>query len=458
MKKTAIYYFSLAAILAGSVSSCREADLGFSSEEIARVKFEKEYNENFEREYGKIAPGHTWGFGEGELTRGTRGTSTNRYKIVRQPGYVDLPGGGRDNFTVDPQCVQGSNTMSEKQFAGHNCPAEITTLEKIYVFWYLRKHPDVVNTDCPFDNYFMQDLHQDPYPGGYNEDGSYSGDVHCPGWGQMNNLHFDEIHFNDFNGTGYSPDYYVTNTQITTPYYEDSWGTGDVKRTNHYSYYYIPPFNGKFKLEDETEYEIDFLGGCYLCFDYEGNKPNEGTSKPRDKVYDDWVIKLTAGQYATWRVFCEDLGSTLDLDFNDLVFDYVQYSHGLEITIKALVGTLKIDMIVGPVTEHIKTGNSIQQTVNDRYYFSGASLSDVQIAVESVDGKGTCFIANTPSRAPYLLKVAAGTAWPSENQRIEHKYPTFKTYVSSPTSAPDWWDNFNIADITPGDEQYHTNN
>lgn len=470
MKKIAIYYFSLAAIVGGSLASCQEADLGFSAEEIAQAKFEKEYQENFERDYGKIAPGHTWGFDAKVMTRSN--TAPTRYKLEHcfddtgvnytENHNVQLPDGSWDNGTVTWKCRPafmyqeggGTEDFDERNYAGLNYPGHVSQAEKEYVFYYLRTHPDKGITTCPLDNYFMQDLHQDPFPSPAANENSAT--EHCPGWGYMNNLYFDNNHFQDFNGTQYSPDYYVVHTNVVNPSYQDSYGTNGnpslaVTRYNRYRYYYIPPFTGTIPADQTSTgnaITIDYPGGFYLCFDYESYKEIDGNKEycpfgHPDKIYNDWVIKLTAGQYDTHRVFCEDLGSTFDLDFNDLVFDYVYYGPGIEVKVLALVGTLPISMSYNTQVENIKTSNTIQESVNKTYFFSGASdIKSIEIAVSTV-GRGTCWMKNVEGKAPYMIQVPAGTAWPAEHQRIENKYPDFSKYVTNPQEQPFFWGEFN---------------
>ncbi len=80
-------------------------------------------------------------------------------------------------------------------------------------------------------------------------------------------------------------------------------------------------------------------------------------------------------------------------------------------------------------------------------------ISEIDIIVSTAD-KGNCFIANTPGKAPYLLRVDPDVDWPTENQRIERKYPDFTQYVSAPEVQPFWWGNIeDYPDITPDNGQ-----
>ena len=83
----------------------------------------------------------------------------------------------------------------------------------------------------------------------------------------------------------------------------------------------------------------------------------------------------------------------------------------------------------------------------DVIYVDKAITASDLISVKT--NRGTCFIANTPGEAPYLLRCDITTDWPAENQRIENKYPNFTFYVNE-NRAPFWWgDTDNYPDITP---------
>lgn len=457
MKKTAIYYFSLAAILAGSFSSCREADLGFNEEEIAKAAFEKEYKENFERDYGKIAPGHTWGFMNPFGTRTDGGDPTiidpypgvsNQYRIVRDAS--GNPTGGQSEHIGGGG---GYNQDVLGEYAYKYAPPAITEAEQTYVRDYVYSHPNDGFTSCPLNNYFIQNLGLNPhtYPGVDNNNNSKT----------INNEHmdllvFDQVHFESFNnGTGY--DYYVTNTEIKDPNYhcsDNKDDLGPIAIKNEYDVEYT--YTAK-QVHNAYRYYLVPGYGLYLCFDYATNSQNGAYCG--DGRYDDWILKITPGLNEKFRVFCEDLGSTLDLDFNDLVFDYafIPGINKISIEIKSLGGTLPIslggkDLKGDNLTCNLNVTNNVgSETLNRNipvFYLDYSTIESVPIIVKN-NQRGECFIANTTGGAPYLLRVPANTAWPGENVRIETVYSDFKFYVTDGT--PFWWGNLtDYPNITPG--------
>lgn len=432
MKKNAIYYFSLAAILAGSFSSCREADLGFSAEEIAYAKFEKEYNENFEKDYGKIAPGHTWGF-EIDTRAKTRATqeASHQYRVVRNS----------DGTARIESIIGGVDGDADYTYASKNYPPAITEAEKKYVFKYLAEHPNQGSTTCALDNYFLQNLGQ-YVENEYTTTPDQNGQTHqVKNTNNMNQLTFDQVHFQTYNASiGY--DYYVTNTEIKDPQYHDNYGSSFILTDKSYRYYYIP-----------GDPSINFPGGCYLCFDYITTNKDDKSKYLGDGVYNDWVIKIYPGENDLGRVFCEDLGSTLDLDFNDLVFDYCNYgttaNPNVYIQVRALLGTLEID-----IENHVirsADDMTIHDNVNGPSFFIDKLVTTEGLIWVKGDNnrfpgsngwnKSTWNIYNNPGKAPYMLRVAPNTPWTAENQRIDDKYPNFKEYVVAPEKQPTWWKN-----------------
>lgn len=304
-------------------------------------------------------------------------------------------------------------------------------------------HPDQGALTCDMGSYIIYNL-------GYLNNGANVG--------HMDELYFDDEHFQSYNGSqGY--DYYVTNTDIRDPYYHDTQKTGDEFNVhNHYRFYYIP-----------ADPAANFKGGLYLCFDYKD--PSSGF----DKVFNDWVLKIAPGEGETYgeqhRVFCEDLGDAWDLDFNDLVFDYIELASNVTaIHVIGLAGTLPLwfDNIDGKGTKKIvrADGDWEPRLILDEYdeeyripvfYINRPITSTDLIAVKGKKqnfptiytnngkdaiNKGTCFIFNTPGKAPYLIQVPVGTTWADEGERIEKHFKNFPAYVSDPYKNTHWWINY----------------
>lgn len=139
------------------------------------------------------------------------------------------------------------------------------------------------------------------------------------------------IHTNDFNGTS-------------------GWGWGRQNETREFGEWWqkekynkngvffcnvdcsqITAQSSKDGSKDHDKWIIvslkgDDYEGTYLGFDFEslGNNPNEKYAA--NGICNDWIIKITPSttdisKYENYRIMCEDLGASFDVDYNDLVLD-----------------------------------------------------------------------------------------------------------------------------------------
>lgn len=174
-----------------------------------------------------------------------------------------------------------------------------------------------------------------------------------------------------------------------------------------------------------------------------------------DKTYTFWCFKCSpSGTYADFiwwvqeapgiatykyskRYFVEDLGAVgaSDIDFNDIVFDVVEYTDGKqECIIRALGGTLPITITVcgktwskpaDKVGNMINTGadgNDIDYGMEiDKFSISGWTINDnSNVSVSVQDKDGFKFITGFPEDGEIPLMVAFSIAkhWKAERQPI----------------------------------------
>lgn len=432
-------YFALSVTLLATAvfSGCREADLGFSEEAISREKFEKAYTENFEKEYGKISAEQSWGFTSTNC--GTRAGSESyyHYRLVQNDNWdtqksITAQDGKNYEMQIEVTNKDWSPVEEDKTFVSANYQGPVQQPEKDYVRQYLIDHPDEGDTSCALDSYIIYNL-------GYLNNGANVG--------HMDELYFDEEHFQSYNGSiGY--DYYVTNTDITDPWYRDSENSKEIH--DHYRFYFIPGY------------------GLYLCFDYGGKEQDKF-----DNIYNDWVLKIQPGDMsrlnAARRVFCEDLGSTHDLDFNDVVYDYIQYTEKLaEIKVYAVCGTLPIYFTINgsqdfKMTYYSENGwghnNDFSrkeihaicggESYKNQIYYNSTPYADLKVECSDImslgimretdDGKPWyCIPSEQVGKTPFLIACPVGTEPQAEDQNISLKYPKFIGYPSNPYI--EWWD------------------
>ncbi len=135
--------------------------------------------------------------------------------------------------------------------------------------------------------------------------------------------------------------------------------------------------------------------GYYLGFDYECHKTTDNVHKERDYHYNNWIVKISpSNPYISdhkWhRIMCEDLGSTDDYDFNDLVFDVYYTGTGADadpyiahIRIQASGGTLPIyigQKDYAHETHRLLQGNNVEYNASTNLY------SPINVGYSSVRG------------------------------------------------------------------------
>lgn len=163
----------------------------------------------------------------------------------------------------------------------------------------------------------------------------------------------------------------------------------------------------------------------------------------------------------SWIVACEDLGSTDDFDFNDIVFSvsYVNGATTAEVTPLAAGGTLAANIILngtnlgeihawlgGKAGSMINTGAGAtgagaSKTVTvDAGFAMSDNMGGFSIQVIKEDGTTTVDVtAPGQGTAPQMICVPGGWAWPTERSNISVAYPQFGAWGSNYNSAVEWY-------------------
>ncbi|MBR6975188.1 MAG: DUF4842 domain-containing protein [Bacteroidaceae bacterium] len=254
---------------------------------------------------------------------------------------------------------------------------------------------------------------------------------------------------------------------------------------------------------DETWWDhyrlVNLHGNWYVGFDFESKMKGEtdfDKDIPRDHIYNDWIVKIIPGTGTIQpkertntiqrRIMCEDLGSTFDFDFNDLVFD-VKYTReekfennawvaknsdgkwDATITLQAVGGTLPIYITNFDEKEYdahelmggTKSSNGTYSPVNvgtsathdpvtlDMVRVTSTNPDNIVIRVTSPDkeergaDKVTTMILPSPSGrqsfgenlAPQKICMPVDVRWTKEYQQIEWAYPHFAEWVQNQKGA-----------------------
>lgn len=239
---------------------------------------------------------------------------------------------------------------------------------------------------------------------------------------------------------------------------------------------------------------VNLHGNWYVGFDFESEMKGDtdyDKDIPRDYKYNDWIVKIIPGTGTIQpkertntiqrRIMCEDLGSTFDFDFNDLVFD-VKYTReekfennawvaknsdgkwDATITLQAVGGTLPIYITNFDEKEYdahklmggTKSSNGTYSPVNvgtnathdpvtlDMVRVTSTNPDNIVIRVTSPDAINrpdatkTLELPSPSGRqnfgenlAPMKICVPKDVRWTKEYQQIEWAYPGFAEWVQS---------------------------
>lgn len=397
----------------------------------------KNYAEAFVQQFGQPAANQTWGFGE--TTRATR--AITRGSVSKPNGDGSWP--GRDQSFKDI------------------IPAPISEGEAAFVTEWFENNPGfTTETEIHWKNFFVQNVSGKEYENSiwYHNNGTTEyfteGD---------NNRKFklDELkvgykngeltHISDFNST-------TVGTADNLRYIEGSMTDDFEYNVSFYNYKSHNFKMAKLTYNGKTAYYVGFTAWC--------EKPDNGTIEfgAQRKTYcDDWIIKLVPGVGESinedevieqGRIFCEDLGTIGDFDFNDVVFDAYLYESGkIEIDVLAAGGTLPIavagvDIKIGKMSNTgVNNGRDTQHisiSAEDAAKNEWNSLISIPIVVtrditDAVDGSYE--LNAEEGKAPQKICVPLTTDWVDEYENINKAYPDFAKWVKNQVTREDCFAN-----------------
>lgn len=260
-------------------------------------------------------------------------------------------------------------------------------------------------------------------------------------------------------------------------YQKDINGNIDTNRGNVMSTAW--KYNGKYfmGMEDKAYYVDADLNDVVFWV--------EGDFTPDQEIPEVPSTTTPQERVQSWILACEDLGSTDDYDFNDIVLEVTKVDEyevtkennvevakaykGSKLVAKCLAagGTLPAniyynDKLIGEAHAMLgesNTGKMINTTtitntpieyVVDESIDQNWTLSDnkekFQIVVKADDKTGNAALISAPTQgeAPQMIIVPGDWQWPTERAHIEEAYPNFKNWNSN-ASFTDWY-NTKVAD------------
>ena len=186
----------------------------------------------------------------------------------------------------------------------------------------------------------------------------------------------------------------------------------------------------------------------YIIKEYKGEYYlGMGYNNTDKKQYDAWIIKIVPAtainpNETRGRIFCEDLGNTGDIDFNDIVFDAVIKKNGsIEVEVLAAGGTLPV--WIGGVQVNLgeMTNTGVNNEIPAQKFTIPASKGYQtlkQIPVEVQNGDLKYELTAEYGEAPGKICTYINVPWADEYVKISKAYTEFKTWVNG--AAPvDWF-------------------
>lgn len=416
-----INFGAMLAIAAGAVtfnSSCSSNDVPSYDPSAEKTAL---YQENFVKTFGNIDPKNDWGFGE-NIPSNPKPTKAANTNANEWGGYVEVP---------DP--------LTEAQIA------TVTS-------WFA-SHPNPQGIAVNWSDFFVQQVSSTEY--GKNMDLLTCGTA--------------EEHINNFNGGDGSTNGNVCywqdpNDQNKRLYRSDKIQFMVNSSTECFGYHesrgtFNQQYNDKYVIIPGSMIDSSVAGMYFVGFDYNSSKgENSAENINADGYYNDWIVKITPGLYTKGdRVMCEDLGTTADYDFNDIVFDVVNDGNGYPggsgaatiIIVRAAGGTLAATIAEKEI--HGLFGVETSSMVNTGVKTAPVAIFRIQQVANAKEVKvmvgndtGTWELKTATGAAPQKICVPNGTRWNKEYKSIVLSYPDFENYVQDAAANEQWYNN--IAD------------
>ena len=381
------------------------------------------YQENFVKTFGNIDPKNDWGFGQ------------------------DIP--------CAPKPTKGVNANANEWGGYVEVPEPLTEAQIATVTNWFASHPNPQGIAVNWSDFFVQQVSSTEY--GKNMDLLTCGTA--------------EDHINNFNGGDGSTNGNVCywqdpNNENNRLYRSDKIQFMVNSSTECFGYHesrgtFNQQYNDKYVIIPGSMIDSSVAGMYFVGFDYNSSKgPNSPENINADGYYNDWIVKITPGLYTPkgQRIMCEDLGTTADFDFNDIVVDVYNDWRGYPgnngaaatiVTVRAAGGTLPATVAGKDI--HELFGVSTKDMVNTGIKTAPVAIfripqvinaKDIKIMVGNDDG--TWELKTATGAAPQKIVVPSTTRWNKEYKSIVNSYPDFRNYVQDAYGFAKWY--LNVAD------------
>ena len=420
-----------------------------SSDDDIAINKEQQYKAVFEKEFGKVDPNQTWGFGEkttrGEwVNRNQWGEFESQGKVNSEQSYLSIP----KNVTPQEQTLVVTEFSKKREGATNTIQLNWTDFFVTQVYdganTYTDKSGGSLTTSSNMNHLCVRKAE-----GGISSTGKLEP---ASAWEHVNDYNngMQTSNFGDIKGHTF-----MANSGTMEFAYHN------VKDSKYHNEYIIIP---------GADIDKSLAGYYYIGFDFYAHgtdmyPANKNMDVDRDWVFNDWIVRISPGEFAGQkRIYVEDLISgslknvdKSDWDFNDAVFDAYVYYNGKSdesyaiITLRAAGGTLPLTIAGREV--HELFGVSQTTMVNTgvgadvppvQFRIPGSELTsddanDIKVIVTNAEGEKIELRAEK-GEATQKFAVPAGkhVKWMKERQHISTGYENFSKYVKN-ASITEWW-------------------
>lgn len=417
IKKSIFKVFVFATAMTGAIvlSSCSHDDATYSPEEVQQAKHAQDvakYEQAFVKMLGQPAANQCWDFTKGGTFTATRGANDNN-SLNAWPSYSAYTYGFFDNY------ITGANDPL------HECDINSiykNDIDEIIDAIAEAEEKEEYKTWPPTGTYLFRTF-ATVKNSGTKKDKYYSIGAN---FNNTNNFIAQQ-------GVGKNTKRGTTGSQHTCCIVFNKVPAGAT--------WFAISTNKKNTSFKASEHELS----DYIEVTVNGNT-FWGFKCEEDGNYSDFILIVGKANVPVTldiakRYMVEDLGGSgeSDIDFNDIVFDVLQYSDGSQkCVVRALGGTLPIKIKVGnsdwwskpePVSQMINTQGTIDYNkVIGEFTVTGWNEGDnnVQVMVEDINGGE--FVTTFPKNGKIPAIIAFSAVKPWNNEKVPVTEEWFNTY------------------------------
>jgi hypothetical protein len=494
MKKNVLMTSMSIMVMAGAmaVSSCSKGNDVFDANAVEQNKqaqkeqqqlqklenLKKAYSDAFTKEFGAIASGQDWGFGKTSAKTRTAITDeaglNGKFELPTDAAIVsELHNGNNNKFGqaiwavfyqayLNDKAGKALNSGMTKQNLNsftHGKPFGNGATGNVEVSSTYLTIADVIADLGDLSSYYLQHVDKNVTGGPeHNDFGQlYAYDYTINDWEKVTNF-----------VQGKNNNMFVERQNLKLKGYTlmANMGTLDASK---------PFLQWNFKKAENTfssDYKILKIEGDYYIGLNDQMAQNNGNTMEQGQGvnYSSWIIRIAKAEPTTtpipekrqgW-IFCEDMGTVGDFDFNDVVF-HAEYQDNGDIKIKVLAagGTLKITIDGVEVTLGKMTNTGINEELVNPQEFTikavnngpkYANLKDIPVVVYPDEQEAISYeLVAEPGKAPQKFCTYVNVRWADEYINIKRAYPHFTEWVNNGdpgTWADDEVERFTDLDLT----------